>query len=313
MTLSATPLNPVAECNSGSRCHTFGVRLKKNCDIAMAFHATVCNVMIASPGDVQIERNIVREVVHDWNAVNASTRRAVLLPVGWETHSTPLLGDRPQAIINWQVLKDSDLLIAAFWTRIGTPTGKSPSGTIEEIEEHLRAGKPALLYFSAAPVSPDSVDPDQYKALSEFKGQCKSRGLYETYDSTSDFHDRIRRHLAMTMNTHPYFLSLLESNPAPGNGLLASPVPSLSREATLLLIEAIAGGGDVMVIAWMDGSAVQANGKNFVEQNNPRSRAIWEGAVEELLKEDFLQPVGRKGEVFRVTRKGYDAAELLKS
>ena len=281
----------------------------------MAFHATVCNVMIASPGDVQVERNLVREVVHEWNAVNASTRQAVLLPVGWETHSTPLLGDRPQAIINWQVLKDSDLLVAAFWTRIGTPTGKSSSGTVEEIEEHLKAGKPALLYFSAAPVAPDSVDPDQYKALSEFKSQCKSRGLYETYDSPTEFHEKVRRHLAMTMNTHPYFQSLLKSNPVSANGLLvapASPVPSLSREATQLLIEAIAGGGDVMVIGWLGGSAVQANGKNFVEQSNPRSRAIWEGAVDELVREDLLQAVGHKGEVFRVTRQGYEAADLLK-
>lgn len=217
------------------------------------------------------------EVVHEWNAVNASTRQAVLLPVGWETHSTPLLGDRPQAIINWQILKDSDLLISAFWTRIGTPTGKSRSGTVEEIEEHLKAGKPALLYFSAAPVAPDSVDPDQYKALSEFKAQCKSRGLCETYDSPTEFHEKVRRHLAMTMNTHPYFQSLLKSNPLSGNGLPVapvSPVPSLSREATQLLIEATAGGGDVMVIAWLGGSTVQANGKNFVEQNNARSRAI---------------------------------------
>jgi hypothetical protein len=48
----------------------------------MAFEATACNVMIASPGDVQVERNIVREVVHEWNAVNASARSTVLLPVG---------------------------------------------------------------------------------------------------------------------------------------------------------------------------------------------------------------------------------------
>lgn len=281
----------------------------------MAFQATVCNVMIASPGDVQIERNIVREVVHEWNAVNASTRKAVLLPVGWETHSTPLMGDRPQAIINWQVLKDSDLLIAAFWTRLGTPTGKSPSGTVEEIEEHIKAGKPALLYFSSALVALDSVDQDQYQALKTFKGECKKRGLFETYDSHSDFHDKVRRHLGMTLNTNPYFQTLLQPNPNSTGGPPENStpgVPSLSREARELLLVAVAGGGDVMVIAWIGGSGVQANGKNFVEPNNPRSRAIWEGAVEELVREDILQPVGHKGEMFRVTRHGYDIADLLK-
>ncbi len=281
----------------------------------MAFQATVCNVMIASPGDVQVERNIVREVVHEWNTVNAMSRNAVLLPVGWETHSTPLIGDRTQAIINWQVLKDSDLLIAAFWTRLGTPTGKAASGTVEEIEEHIKAEKPAILYFSAAPVAPDSVDPDQYQALKKFKDECKKRGLYETYDSPTEFHVKVRRHLGMTLNTHPYFQALLQASADPTGGVLGtSPpaVPSLSREAVQLLLEAIAGGGDVMVSAWMGGSAVQANDKNFVEPNNPRSRAIWEGAVEELVRESLLQPVGHQGQIFRVTRQGYDAADLLK-
>ena len=45
--------------------------------------------MIASPGDVQAERDIVRDVVHEWNAVNAVRRGMVLLPVGWETDLAP--------------------------------------------------------------------------------------------------------------------------------------------------------------------------------------------------------------------------------
>jgi len=281
----------------------------------MAFQATVCNVMIASPGDVQIERNFVREVVHEWNTVNAMPRRAVLLPLGWETHSTPLMGDRPQAIINWQVLKDSDLLIAAFWTRLGTPTGKAPSGTVEEIERHIKAGKPALLYFSSAPVAPDNVDHDQYQALKQFKDECKQRGLFESYDSATEFHDKVRRHLGITLNTHPYFQTLLEARGNPAEGVVgpSSPsVPGLSREAGQLLLEAVAGGGNIMVLALMGYPTVEANGKNFVEPNNPRSRAIWEGAVEELVRDGLLQPVGHEGEVFRVTRQGYEAADLLK-
>jgi len=119
----------------------------------------------------------------------------------------------------------------------------------------------------------------------------------------------------MTLNTHPYFQNLLQTNTAPAPGVPGTslqPVPTLSREAVQLLLEAVAGSGDIMVIAWMGGSAVQVHGKNFVEPNNPRSRAIWEGAVEELVNESYLQAVGHKGEVFRVTRQGYDAAELLK-
>jgi len=59
----------------------------------------------------------------------------------------PEMSGRPQGIINQRLLKECDLLIAAFWTRIGSPAGVAASGTVEEIEEHLAAGKEAMIYF----------------------------------------------------------------------------------------------------------------------------------------------------------------------
>lgn len=132
--------------------------------------------MVASPSDVPQERVIVRDVIAEWNAVHAEDRRTILMPLGWETHATPEMGDRPQAIINGQLLKKADLLIAIFWTRIGSPTGAAKSGTVEEIEEHIGAGKPAMIYFSSAPVRPDSIDEKQYSALREFMGPCGIEG-----------------------------------------------------------------------------------------------------------------------------------------
>jgi len=281
----------------------------------MAYSATVCNLMIASPGDIQHERNIVREVAHEWNAINSSLRRAVLLPRGWDTHSTPLLGERPQSIINWQVGKDSDLLVAVFWTRLGTPTGLAPSGTVEEIEEHIKADKPALIYFCTAPVAQATFDAEQYDALMAFKDSCKQRGLLETYDNATEFREKVRRQISIVMNTHRYFVSKLQLGAVADDiPLVASPTsaPSLSKEATELLLAAVAGDGTVLVAAWLGGSTVQVNETNFVEQGNPRSRAVWESAVQELVDRVFLQPVGDKGEVFQVTRQGYEAADWLK-
>ena len=155
----------------------------------MTYQATVINVMIATPSDVATERQIIREVLHTWNVVHAVDRRSVLLPLTWETHTAPELGDRPQAIINKRVLHDADLLVAAFWTRLGTPTGRAASGTVEEIEEHLAVGKPAMLYFSSAPVRPDSVDDGQYRALRQFRAEMENRGLVESYDSIANIRD----------------------------------------------------------------------------------------------------------------------------
>jgi len=159
------------------------------------YQARVFKVMIATPGDVAAVRQVVREAVHRWNALLADDHKVVLLPVGWETHAHPMMGDRPQAVINKQVLKDCDLLVAVFWTRLGSPTGEAASGTVEEIEEHLKAGKPAMIYFSNAPVRPDSIDEGQYRALREFRTYCEARGLIETFESPSELQDKFGRQL----------------------------------------------------------------------------------------------------------------------
>ncbi len=135
----------------------------------MAYKATVMPVMIASPGDVAEEREIARKVIHDWNDVNSQRSKVMLAAVGWDSHSSPELGERPQELINKRILKDCDILVGVFWSRLGTPTGKSNSGTIEEIEEHVAAGKPAMIYFSSRPVEPNSVDPDQYNQVKDIQ------------------------------------------------------------------------------------------------------------------------------------------------
>jgi len=108
----------------------------------MSFSAQVFKVFIASPSDVAKERNIIRTVLNRWNEINTEKHQIVLYPVGWETHSTPEIGDHPQKIINKRILKDCDLLIGVFWTLFGTPTEEYDSGTEEEIEEHIKTGKP---------------------------------------------------------------------------------------------------------------------------------------------------------------------------
>ncbi|MGH2533156.1 MAG: hypothetical protein ACRDJW_12730 [Thermomicrobiales bacterium] len=155
--------------------------------------------MVASPSDVASERKSIPEFIYAWNAVHALDRRAILLPVMWETHVTPQMGDRPQALINKQILDDSDTLVGVFWTRLGTPTGREKSGTVEEIQEFRQQQKPVLLYFSTAPVILDSVDPAQYQQLSEFKRECRKQGIVFDYGSVAELGDLLHRHLLTTI------------------------------------------------------------------------------------------------------------------
>jgi len=169
----------------------------------VSFYAEVWKVMIASPKDVAAERQVIREAINDWNAANSEQdddRSVVLLPVSSETNATPEMGDRPQAILNRQILKECDLLVAVFWTRLGSPTGVAPSGTVEEIQKHLSSHKHAMIYFSNAPVPPNAIDPDQYHALMQFRKECFQHGLCDSYESVPDFRAKFSRHLATIMN-----------------------------------------------------------------------------------------------------------------
>ncbi len=129
----------------------------------------------------------------------------------WELDSVPELGDRPQAIINRQIVDGADLLIAVFSARLGTSTGVSASGTAEEIERLRSMDKPALVYFSKAPL-PRDHDPDQLKRLNEYKRELRAKGLYCEFESDEDLRRQVSRHLAGTIST----LSKDAQNQKPG-------------------------------------------------------------------------------------------------
>lgn len=139
----------------------------------MPFNARVFQVFLASPSDTQTEREVLRNVIGRWNDLHAADLGVVLLPVGWETHAVPQLGEPPQALINRQVLERCDLLIGVFWTRLGTPTETAPSGTVEEIRRFVAAGKWALVYFSNRPAAPELLDADQLSALKQFQEELQ--------------------------------------------------------------------------------------------------------------------------------------------
>ncbi|MFC1918986.1 DUF4062 domain-containing protein [Chloroflexota bacterium] len=158
-------------------------------------------ILIASPSDMEEERKAISEVIRDWNVANSLFLGVYLEPVLFETHATPEMGDRPQAIINRQLVESCDILIGTFWTRLGTTTGKAKSGTVEEIEEFRKAGKPVLLYFSSAPVVLENVDTKQYKKLMAFKEQCQKEGLIFSYRSISKLREQLQRHITSTVNS----------------------------------------------------------------------------------------------------------------
>lgn len=277
----------------------------------MSFTARVVKVMIASPSDVAKERQLIRDVIHEWNAINAEDRKVILIPVGWETHSVPDMGDRPQGIINKQLLKTCDLLVAVFWTRLGSPTGIAASGTVEEINEHLASSKPAMIYFSAVPVVMDSVDREQYDMLRAFKDDLRSRGLFDEYEDLTTFRTKFARQLAQRV-----IASFAGEGHTDDSGQLppTEHPPDLSKEARDLLLEAIQDPqGVIMRIGVFGGTQIVTNQRSFIEGGDVRSAAQWRHALEELKTLDFVEDRSGKAELYSVTDAGYRVGDLLKS
>jgi len=164
----------------------------------MARAAIVLQVLVSSPSDVTAECATIISAIRDWNSSHSATLGIILDPVQWQTHTYPESGDRPQAIINRQIVDESDLVVALFGHRIGTATGNAQSGTIEEIERLRDAGKLVLVYFSNAPV-PRNHDPEQLRKLKQYRESLQQNTLYRDFESSEQLYRYLLQHLAQSV------------------------------------------------------------------------------------------------------------------
>ena len=168
--------------------------LRRAVDKELTGYMQRIGVMIGSPSDAGDERQAITDALLRWNAVNRD-KGIIIDPVKWETHATPGLHGRPQGMINAALIPISDILLALFRSRAGSPTGKELSGTIEEIREFMRAGKYVVLYFYEGDVDIRTVDPDQLKTLTAFRKEIQQHGLIAGYSSVSELREHVLCHL----------------------------------------------------------------------------------------------------------------------
>lgn len=142
--------------------------------------------MIGCPSDIKEEIDIAIKVINHWTTLHAEQSSTVLLPIHWNTNSYPEHGAHPQTLLNGQLASKSDMLIGIFGARVGTPTEKSQSGTIEEIEEHINAGKPVMLFFRRQNDT-SSIPASEIEKLQTFKSNVRNHSLYREYDNPSSF------------------------------------------------------------------------------------------------------------------------------
>lgn len=143
----------------------------------------VVEVAIGSPNDVSSERDTIESCIRAWNAHHSDHYGVILQPVSWKIDVTPGQGDPERRIQDR--LGAADMLIAVFWTRLGTPTQKAQSGTVEEIKHFADLGKPVVTYFSDCQIAPGLIDTEQYDQLLAYRRERMGQELYWTFDSVA--------------------------------------------------------------------------------------------------------------------------------
>jgi hypothetical protein len=156
------------------------------------YDAKVLEVLIASPSDTREQREAIKQAVIYWNSTESRFLGVVLLPVMWETHTYPDFGQPAQQSINKQIVDDADILIATFWTTLGTPTTDAESGTVEEISRFRTAGKHVLLYFCEMPTAPLDNDATALEALRAYKEQVKKEALFSSFRNIEELKTKVR-------------------------------------------------------------------------------------------------------------------------
>ena len=161
----------------------------------------VISIFLASPGDLSDERERLAEVIQTWNTTSSRHFGQRLELRRWESDAYPGLGTDPQAVINKQIPDDCDIFIGIMWGRVGTPTGRAESGTLEEFQRVYERHKAnplsvqVLFYFKDAPIPPSKLDPAQLSKVQEFKKWLGARGVYFEFNDADEFAKLVGMHL----------------------------------------------------------------------------------------------------------------------
>ncbi len=155
----------------------------------------IIKVTLCGPSDVSEEIKIASEVIHEWNQTQWETTGYGLKTQHWNTDAIPTMAERGQAAINHQLIDDSGIVVAIFWTRMGTPTGLAASGTEEEITRAIHREIPVMVYFSNLEAPGHHEDKTQAEKLAAFRTRTMNSGLPFTFSSKRQFRKMFEDHL----------------------------------------------------------------------------------------------------------------------
>ncbi|MDJ0424188.1 hypothetical protein QNA14_16830 [Dietzia kunjamensis] len=151
----------------------------------MAYPTLALHLLISAPGDVPVQdMAIVRKTISQWNLNFGRHVGLTVLPISWTEHAAAEFGDRPQAILNNQIVEEADFAVALFYDRLGSPTGEAESGTAEEINVLVEARKSVAVLVSTNPRSPlNGRALDERQRLNAYLDELRKSSLVFDYEN----------------------------------------------------------------------------------------------------------------------------------
>ncbi len=176
----------------------------------MAQNVRLLRLVVASPGDVAMERDTVEAVVGELNRTLAADRGLCLEVHRWETDAYPDFHKQGAQGVCDEVLKieDCDILVGIFWTRFGKVTASGMTGTEHEIHKAVTSwrssGSPhVMVFFNAAPPRLESsTKRRQWALVAEYRERFPEEGLFWEYDGAPEFERQFRRCLGNYLRQH---------------------------------------------------------------------------------------------------------------
>jgi hypothetical protein len=160
-------------------------------------------IIVASPGDVQAERDALPAVLEELNRGIAAEHGLRLELERWETDAYPGFHPQgPQGLIDPILrIEDCDVLLGIFWKRFGTPTTEAGSGTEHEFLRAYAAwqrhGRPQIMvYFNQRAATPKTkAEIDRCGQVLDFQQRFPKEGLWWPYRGKAQFEKLVRNHL----------------------------------------------------------------------------------------------------------------------
>ena len=256
------------------------------------------HVFLASPGDVNAEREAVRQFFKDYNTTTAQHKGLDFQVIDWENYAETGAG-RPQELITQQTLEryrsSLALVIGIMDQRFGSPTGEAESGTEEEFNwafrSHQEKGWPEIKWFfrrrdyvewvSADPQKRDEVL-RQFDQVQAFKTRVRTTDqlLYKEYENLEDFGYILSHDLTMWLNVpeRPWN----QANPTRGPRARRSPI--ITRQGKYIVERETVRERFLPIGVIEAGDYTQSR---LVELSGSQARRI-EGAVQTV---DVIRPI----------------------